>query len=151
MRSRRTHLLALFAAGILSWTLRADAHPRFLSFTGEFSSSQVDCDTMCTGGPLTGGLAGALSWRMDSMEATSDPNVVKLVGVDTITTSHGTLSGPDYTLWNLTTGDFIDVALIDHGSGDYAGARGTLVIRGAFDAAAGHGHSHYVALLSVPD
>ncbi len=151
MRLRPTSLLVLLAGCLLSWSLRADARPKTKRYVGAFQSSQVECDTMCTGGPLSGGIVGALSWRMDSMEATSDPNVVKLVGVDTITTSRGTLSGPDYTLWNLATGEFIDVALINQGTGDFAGARGTLIIRGPFDAPAGHGSSHYVALLSVPD
>jgi hypothetical protein len=151
MRSRRTKLLMAVAGCLLSWSLTADAHPRLKTYVGTFSSSQVDCDTMCTGGPLTGGLAGTLSWRMESMEATSDPNVVKLVGVDTVTTAAGTVSGPDYTLWNLATGDFVDVALIDHGTGAFQGARGTLVIRGAFDPAAGQGSSNYIALLTLPN
>jgi len=87
---------------------------------------------------------------MDSMEATSDPNVVKLIGVDTVTTASGTLSGPDYTLWNLATGDFVDVALINEGSGAYAGAHGTLVIQGGFDPASGHGTSQYFAAVTLP-
>jgi hypothetical protein len=151
MTLRRTNLLVLVAGCLLSWSVQADAHPRFKSYVGGFSSSQVECDTLCTGGPLTGGLAGTLAWRMESMEATNDPNVVKLVGVDTVTTSAGTLSGPDYTLWNLATGDFIDVALIDHGSGAFQGARGTLVIQGGFDPASGQGTSNYVALLTLPN
>jgi len=150
MRSRPRNLLVLLAGCLLSWSLTADAHPRIQRYTGEFSSSQVECDTLCTGGPLSGGLSGKLSWKMDRMEATNDPNVVRLVGVDTVTTSRGTLSGPDYTLWNLATGDFIDVALIDQGTGAFAGARGTLIIQGAFDPAAGQGTSHYVALLTLP-
>jgi hypothetical protein len=87
---------------------------------------------------------------MDSMEATNDPDVVKLVGVDTVTTASGTLSGPDYTLWNLATGDFVDVAVINQGSGAFAGAHGTLVIQGGFDPAAGQGTSHYFAVVSLP-
>lgn len=151
MTRRRTNLLVLLVSCVVGYSAQADAHPRFKSYTGSFNSSQTECETMCTGGPLTGGLAGTLSWRMDSMEATNSPNVVKLIGVDTITTSTGTLSGPDYTLWNLATGDFIDVALIDHGTGAYQGAHGSLVIQGAFDPAAGQGVSTYVALLTLPN
>lgn len=150
MRSRSTKLLVLAASCLLSWTLKADAHPRIKTYVGGFTSSQVECDTMCTGGPLTGGLKGTLSWTMESMEATSDPNVVKLIGVDTVTTSSGTFSGPDYTFWNLATGDFIDVALIDHGTGAFQGARGTLIIQGGFDPAEGQGTSNYVAVLTLP-
>jgi hypothetical protein len=149
MISRLKTLVALSASCLL-WSVTADAHLRIKTFTGGFTSSQVECDTLCTGGPLTGGLAGSLSWRMDTMEATSDPNVVKLVGVDTVTTSTGTLSGPDYTLWNLATGDFVDVAVINNGTGAFAGAHGTLVIQGGFDPAAGQGTSNYIAVLSLP-
>ncbi len=151
MRTRPTKLLAMLGACLLSWSLEADAHPTFKSYTGTFSSTQTECDTMCTGGPLTGGLAGTMTWRMESMEATSNPDVVKLVGVDTVTTSTGTFSGPDYTFWNLATGDFIDVALIDHGTGAFQGVRGTLILQGGFDSAAGQGSSHYVALLTLPN
>jgi hypothetical protein len=148
MTSRLKTLIALFSTGFL-WTMTADAHLRVKTFTGGFTSSQVECDTLCTGGPLTGGLAGSLAWHMDTMEATSDPDVVKLVGVDTVTTATGTLSGPDFTLWNLATGDFVDVAVINQGTGAYAGAHGTLVIQGGFDPAAGHGTSNYIAVLSL--
>jgi hypothetical protein len=144
-------LLTLLAVCLVSWSVEADAHPTFRSFSGGFTSSQVECDTMCTGGPLTGGLAGTLAWRMDRMEATGNPDVVKLIGVDTVTTSRGTFSGPDYTLWNLATGEFVDVALIDHGTGAFQGAHGSLVIRGGFDSVTGHGTSKYVALLTIPN
>jgi len=149
MISRLKTLVALSASCLL-WSVTADAHVRIRTFTGGFTSSQVECDTLCTGGPLTGGLAGSLSWRMDTMEATSDPNVVKLVGVDTVTTATGTVSGPDYTLWNLATGDFVDVAVINNGTGAFTGAHGTLVIQGGFDPAAGQGTSNYIAVLSLP-
>ncbi len=149
MTSRLKAVTALLASCLL-WSMTADAHMRIRTYTGGFTSSQVECDTLCTGGPLTGGLAGSLSWRMESMEATSDPNVVKLVGVDTVTTAQGTLSGPDYTLWNLATGDFVDVAVLNSGTGAFAGAHGTLVIRGGFDPALGQGTSNYIAVVSVP-
>lgn len=149
MTSRLKAVTALLASCLL-WSMTADAHVRIRTYTGGFTSSQIECDTLCTGGPLTGGLAGSLSWRMESMEATSDPNVVKLVGVDTVTTAEGTLSGPDYTLWNLATGDFVDVAVLNSGTGAFAGAHGTLVIRGGFDPALGQGTSNYIALVSLP-
>jgi hypothetical protein len=150
MTPRLNSLLVTSASCLLLWSATADAHVRVKTYTGGFTSSQVECDTLCTGGPLTGGLAGTLSWRMDTMEATSDPDVVKLVGVDTVTTASGTISGPDYTLWNLATGDFIDVAIICNGTGSFAGAHGTLVIQGGFDPAAGQGTSNYVAVLTLP-
>jgi hypothetical protein len=123
---------------------------RIKTFTGGFTSSLVECDTMCTGGPLTGGLAGTLAWRLDVMESTSNPDVVKLVGVNTITTPTGTLSGTDYTLWNLATGEFVDFTIISSGTGAYAGVTGTLLISGSFDPVAGTGTSQYLAVLRFP-
>jgi hypothetical protein len=132
---------------MLLWAARADAHPRLHTFIGGFISHQVECDTFCTGGPLSGGLVGTLGWRMDTMEETNDPDVVKLVGVNTVTTASGTFSGLDITLWNVVTGDFVDVTIVSSGTGAYAGAKGTLVIQGGFDPATGAGTSNYVAAL----
>lgn len=142
--------VVMLASCLLLWTAPADAHVGIKTLTGGFTSSQVECDTLCTGGPLTGGLAGTLAWRMDTMEPTSDPDVVMLVGVNTVTTSAGTLSGIDYTWWNLATGEFIDVTVINSGTGAYAGVFGTLVIQGGFDPVLGQGTSNYVAVLTLP-
>jgi len=150
MLKRLKTLITLSASCVLLWAVTADAHLRIQTLTGGFTSSQVACDTLCTGGPLTGGLAGTLSYRLDTMESTRDPDVVKLVGVDTITTATGTLSIPDTTLWNLATGEFIDLGVVSSGTGAYAGVHGTLIIQGSFDPAAGHGTSNYIALLKFP-
>jgi len=147
---RLKNLLLSAASCLLLWSVHADAHVKVKTYAGGFTSSQVECPTLCTGGPLTGGLAGSLSWTMSTMESTSDPDVVKLVGVDTVTTATGSISGPDITLWNLATGDFIDVAIINHGTGSFAGAHGSLVIQGGFDPASGHGTSNYVAVITTP-
>src|SRR5882762_7578370 len=137
MLKRLKTLITLSASCVLLWAVTADAHLRIQTLTGGFTSSQVACDTLCTGGPLTGGLAGTLSYRLDTMESTRDPDVVKLVGVDTITTATGTLAIPDTTLWNLATGEFVDLGVVSSGTGAYAGAHGTLIIQGSFDPAAG--------------
>lgn len=143
--------IVMLASCLMLWTAKADAHLRIKTLVGRFASHQVmPCDTLCTGGPLTGGLAGTLAWHMDVMEPTDDPDVVKLTGVNTITTATGTLSGIDITYWNLATGDFIDVTDISQGTGAYAGVRGSLVISGGFDPAAGEGTSKYVAVLKLP-
>lgn len=150
MLPRRRTMIGLVATGFALWSASADAQTCMKTYMGGFTSSQVECDTLCTGGPLTGGLAGRLSWRMDSMEPTSDPDVVKLTGVDTITTSTGTLTIPDITYWNLSTGAFVDYGFVASGTGAFAGAHGSLVIQGSFDPAAGQGTSHYLALIAVP-
>ena len=163
MMKRLKALITMSASCVLLWGVAADAadgattdsfssdsHFRIQVLIGGFTSSQVACDTLCTGGPLTGGLAGTLSYRLSVMESTSDPDVVKLTGVDTITTATGTLVIPDTTLWNLATGEFVDAGVVSSGTGAYAGVRGTLIIQGTFDPAAGHGTSNYVAILKFP-
>ena len=151
MKSKLKSLIALLASCLLLLTTSAQAsHSSIRTYQGGFTSSQVECDTLCTGGPLTGGLAGTLAWRMDTMEDTANPDVVKLVGVNTITTPTGTLSGTDITYWNLATGEFLDFTIISSGTGAYAGARGTLLITGYFDPAAGAGVSTYVAAIKLP-
>jgi hypothetical protein len=142
--------IALLASCLLLWTASAEAHFPIRTYHGGFTSSEVPCDTLCTGGPLTGGLAGSLAWRMDTMENTANPDVVKLVGVNTITTPTGTLTGTDITYWNLATGDFLDFTIISSGTGAYAGAQGTLLITGYFDPASGSGVSTYVAAITLP-
>lgn len=143
--------IAVLASCLLLWTTNAHASGGITTLSGGFTSQLVlPCDTLCTGGPLTGGLAGTLAWRMDTMESTSNPDVVKLTGVNTITTASGTLSGIDITYWNLVTGEFIDVTHISSGTGSYAGVCGTLVISGGFDPVEGQGTSTYVAILRLP-
>jgi hypothetical protein len=150
MTSKFKAWIVMLLSCILLYSGSADASGKFATLTGGFTSHQVECDTFCTGGPLTGGLAGTLAWHMSTMEATSDPDVLKLVGVNTITTANGTFSGTDVTIWNVATGDFIDITIISSGTGAFAGVQGTLVIQGGFDAATGTGTSHYVALLKFP-
>jgi hypothetical protein len=148
-RSLRIKVVALAVGGlglVLS-PLSAEARHRISKLFGGLTTEQVACDTLCTEGPLTGGLAGKLEFRMDSMEETDDPEVSRYVGVNTITTSSGTLKGKDYGLWNLTTGEFVDFMVFEQTTGAYAGKRGTLVIVGKFDPVAGVGASHYKAIL----
>lgn len=114
---------------------------------GGLTTEQVECETMCTEGPLTGGLAGTLEWTMDSMETTDDPDVVTFVGVNTVTTDQGTLVGTDYGIWNLVTGEFVDYTIFTQGTGVYAGKRGTLLIIGYFDPVSATGASNYVSVL----
>ncbi len=116
-------------------------------YRGGLTTEQVACDTLCTAGPLTGGLEGLLEFTMDEMQETNNPDVVTYVGVNTITTDEGTISGTDYGIWNLVTGEFVDVTVFTQGTGAFAGKRGTLIIVGAFDPVTGTGSSNYYALL----
>ncbi len=138
----------LTAATVLGVAPSADACVD--RYTGTFSSAAVACDTMCTGGPLTGGLAGTLGWTMDTMEETGVPNVVRYTGVNTITTDRGTLVGDDVGYWNLVTGDFVDYTQWTSGTGEFEGAVGNLTIIGKFDPVTGAGSSRYISFVKTP-
>ncbi len=140
--------LAVMGVAVGGTARRADAHIEFER--GTLTSHQVPCDTLCTTGTFTGGLAGRMDWVMTEMNATPNPDVVVLVGVLTVTTATGTMSGPDVTLWNLSTGQFIDNTTLNSGTGAYTGVKGDLLIIGAFDLAGGEGASNYRAIVKTP-
>jgi hypothetical protein len=118
--------------------------------TGSLSSHLVACETLCTSGTMTGGLAGTMDYTLTTMNATPNPDVVILIGTLTVTTATGTLKGPDVTLWNLSTGQFVDNTTFNSGTGAFAGAKGDLLIIGNFDLAAGTGSSTYRAIIKTP-
>lgn len=141
--------LAVMGVALGGTSKSADAHD--IEFEkGTLTSHQVPCDTLCTTGTFTGGLAGRMDWVMTEMISTPNPDVVVLHGVLTVTTAEGTMSGPDVTLWNLATGQFIDDTRLNRGTGAYAGVRGNLFILGAFDLAGGEGASNYRAIFKTP-
>jgi hypothetical protein len=142
---RSLNAILLGAVALVFAPAKAEAHGQRLF--GTLSTEAVECETFCTEGPLTGGFTGTLEWTMDTMTETANPDVVTLVGVNTITTSSGTLSGTDYTIWNTVTGEFIDFTYFSEGTGAYAGKHGTLLIIGAFDPVTAVGHSNYSALV----
>jgi PPE-repeat protein len=139
--------LAMAALALGGTSKPAEAHLEFE--TGTLSTHLVACDTLCTSGTLTGGLAGRLDFTLTTMNATPNPDVVILLGTITVTTATGTLSGPDVTLWNLSTGQFVDNTTFNAGTGSFAGAKGDLLIIGTFDLAAGVGASNYRAIVKA--
>ncbi len=140
----------LLAGGVTLSANSADANaPRDLTLYGGLTTHQVACSGLCTGGPLTGGLNGSLAFTMATMTPTETPNVVTYVGVNTITADHGTFTGTDYGIWNLSTGEFVDYMTISSGTGRFAGATGSFTIAGGFDPVSGIGSSHYQAVIHL--
>jgi len=140
----------LLAGGVLLSASSAAAHfPKDLTLFGGLTTHQVTCSSLCTEGPLTGGLPGTLDFTMASMTPTQTPDVVTYIGTNTITTEHGTLSGTDYGIWNLSTGEFVDYTTFSTGTGRYEGATGSFTIAGDFDPVSGTGSSHYTAVLHL--
>lgn len=134
--------------GVVGLVPSADACSQYLM--GTLTTSAVPCETLCTAGPLTGGLAGTFEFTMDEMVDTEVPNVVRYTGMNTITTDKGILVGPNWGYWNLETGDCIDYTDIESGTGAYANASGKVTIFGRYDPATGLGQNHYVAVVKVP-
>jgi hypothetical protein len=120
----------------------AEAHGPF-ELRGHLTTHQVDCDSLCTEGTLTGDIQGKLDFTLSTLDATPTPNVSRYDGVNTITTKYGTFTGPDYGVWNLATGQFTDYTEITSGTGIYAHARGTMTIVGEFDPVSGTGSSEW--------
>lgn len=138
----------LLAGGVLLAAPSAEAHnPGSITLFGGLTTHQVACSTLCTEGPLTGGLQGTLAFTMASMTPTETPDVVTYIGTNTITTEKGTLSGTDYGIWNLSTGEFVDYTTFSSGTGHFTGTTGSFTITGAFDPTSGTGSSHYTAAL----
>src|SRR6188768_532912 len=132
----------------LGWSTGAEAHrygPRI--FEGELTTHQVECATLCTEGALTGDIRGKLEFTMATMTQTGTPNVATYIGVNVITTRLGTLTGTDYGVWNLATGEFTDYTEFTGGTGIYRGVKGSMSIMGVFDPVAGKGASDWRASL----
>jgi len=140
---------ALFAGVSLGWDSGAEAHGGPLVLKGGLTTTQVDCASLCTQGTLTGDIRGRLEFTMATMTDTDTPNVAHYTGTNVIKTAWGTFSGPDYGVWNLATGEFVDYMEITSGTGIYAGLHGSLSIMGVFDPVAGAGSSNWRASLQL--
>jgi hypothetical protein len=141
---------AAFIGASLAFGTGAQAHrhgPRVLE--GNLTTEQVECATLCTEGPLTGDIKGKLEFTMASMAETDTPNVATYIGVNVITTNRGTLTGTDYGVWNLVTGEFTDYTEFTSGTGAYAGVKGSMSIMGVFDPVAGRGASDWRASIDL--
>ena len=151
MKSRRLKRNALgvvaFLGATLAWGSGAEAHHAKRVLRGHLTTQQVDCDSLCTEGPLTGDLRGELHFTLASLDDTETPNVARYQGVNVIETSHGTLTGTDYGVWNLVTGEFVDYTEFTSGTGVFAGVHGSMSIMGVFDPVAGEGSSEWRAAL----
>jgi hypothetical protein len=118
------------------------------SLSGDLTTRQVPCESLCTEGEITGGLTGKLRFRLASQSPTDNPEVVTYTGSLTITTPEGSLSGQDFGVWNIANGECVDYTVFTSGTGALAGMRGSLMITGTFDLKSGTGRSIYLARLS---
>ena len=114
------------------------------SVTGPTCSSPVE---ICADGSYSGGLAGPSAFTGTSLIQTVDTpttGVVLLTGDNQIATKTGTLLTKDAIALRTTgTGDFAEVDTVISGTGEWAGATGTLRAQGTFTVAGG-GSGDYV-------
>ena len=126
---------------------------------GNFSSVVVsgpDCPSpvgLCTQGELTGGLKGTFFFSASALIPTADTpstGVLLYTGDITIEAKGGTLTCKDAGAFR-TTGDgaVSSVCAVVAGTGDYAGAGGTVQYVGNFSAETG-GVGDYRAAISSP-
>jgi hypothetical protein len=64
-----------------------------------------------------------------------------------VTTTSGTVTANDNTIWDVSTGVFTDIGQFTGGTGSYNGAHGKITIIGSFDIVAGTGQSNYTGKL----
>lgn len=108
--------------------------------------SGADCASpigLCAGGQLYGGIKGELNLVATSLAPTQDTPVTGVfvyTADDVIKTKTGDIYAKDAGVLNLTpnsTGDDMSISTITGGTGDYAGATGTLRIYGTFSETGG--------------
>jgi hypothetical protein len=118
--------------------------------TGSECPSSVD---ICATGSFSGGLSGASSFVGTAITATADTpttGVVLLTGDTTLTTKGGTLLTKDAIVLRTTgAGEFSEVDVIVGGTGEWAGATGTVQASGTFSAATG-GNGSYSGEVCFP-
>lgn len=127
-------------------TLETIAGPGCLSLVG-----------LCATGAFSGDIAGTIAFTGTSITASGIPGaadppapaVVFVTGDNTITTARGTLSTRDaIVLQSGGAGHFTEVDTVVGGTGEWAGASGTLTAVGTFGPAGGKGR--YVGEICTP-
>ena len=125
---------------------------------GHFSSV-VDTEAcfsivgICTDGTLTGALKGTFSFTATSLTASADSaatGVMFYTGDITLTTRDGVLFCKDAGAFDVNApGAVSSVCKVTGGTGEFAGASGTIQFVGTFTFAGG-GDGEYRAMITVP-
>jgi hypothetical protein len=108
---------------------------------------------VCASGTFSGDLAGTFTFAGSQFITSTDTqttSVALLTGNNMITTAHGTLMTKDaIVLETVGNGDFAEVDTIVGGTGEWAGATGSIRAQGVFTAASG-GEGDYVGDICIP-
>ena len=146
------------AALVIFVVVAATAGLSAATLRGHFSSV-VDTETcasivgICTDGTLTGALKGTFSFTATSLTPSADSpttGVMFYTGDITLTTRDGLLFCKDAGAFDVNApGAVSSVCSITGGTGEFAGASGTIQFLGTFTFADG-GDGEYRAMLAVP-
>jgi len=150
------HALAFVAAGVASWPVAAAAHHHDrpdLVVAGTLTTQVVACSSLFTESDWNGRLDGTSSFTLISMEDADIPNenISRFHGDLVLSTPRGDLIGTDLGLWNLDSGQYVDVYTVTSGTDELAGAHGTILLFGTLDPVTGDGFSHYKGVVSFDD
>jgi hypothetical protein len=108
---------------------------------------------VCASGTFSGDLVGTFMFagsEFITSKDTMDTSVALLTGNNTITTAHGTLMTKDAIVLETSgNGDFAEVDTVVGGSGEWAGATGSIRANGLFTQANG-GQGDYVGEICMP-
>jgi len=151
---RKGLLLALVAGIALVATQAPASDTKHL--TGHLSSQAVtgpDCTSpvgLCTAGRLIGGIHGEFEFTGTSLTPSSTPGVFFYTGTIVVHTAKGDLTCTDAGAYSFApTGEVVDLCTITGGTGELAGATGSIQISGVFTFDGG-GDSDYAARLVLP-
>jgi len=151
-----TTLCVLTLLAIGSREVFADAHCHNVrgritiqALTGPDCTSPVG---LCLTGTIVGALRGDYGFTASTVSPSADTpltGVLFSTGDTTLETPGGTLFTKDaLALATSGAGEFSDLSIITGGTGDWAGAFGTLTITGAY--AAGQGEAVYAGEVCTP-
>jgi hypothetical protein len=143
--------LALIAACVGGWPSLAAAHGhQDVVVAGTLTTAVVPCASLCTESEWTGRLDGTSSFTLISLEDAQVPNanISRFHGDLVLSTANGDLIGQDSGIWDLDTGQYVDIYTVTSGTGDYTGATAVIVLFGTLDPVTGEGFSHYRGLVA---
>jgi hypothetical protein len=154
------HALAFIAAyvGIAGlWPSLAAAQPQRqpqphggeLAVTGSLTTEVTPCSSLCTESEWAGRLDGTSRFTLISLEDAQIPNenISRFHGNLVLSTPAGDLLGEDHGIWNLDTGQYVDLYTVTSGTGEYAGATAIILLWGTLDPVTGEGLSRYQGLI----
>ena len=139
------HALALVAC-VAGWPLLANANARRETVVhGSLTTEVVPCTGLCTESDWNGSLDGTSQFTLISLEDAGipDANISRFHGDLVLSTARGDLIGQDSGVWNLDTGQYVDVYTVTSGTGAFEGATAVILLWGTLDPATGQGLSHY--------